>query len=129
MRNNSDFFDEEQYSTNSAAVYKNFGNAEELDEENWHVGILCARVLSIILLVIVVILFAVGAFYSEDYYIIAGVFAGFMILVFILSFFDLNICKCLKATYIFRYDSRHKATFSESPQTTFNPVYNNSFKD
>jgi hypothetical protein len=79
---------------------------EEVDEENWHVGILCARVFAIILLLAIIVLFSLGAIYSTKLVILAGIISGVMILIIVASFYQFSCCKYLVASYISRYNSR-----------------------
>ena len=102
--------------------YKSFLNTEEMDEENIHIGVLCTRIVAIAMLVSVIILFAIGAIYNTDLFIAAGIVCGIMILIFVLSFYEFNCCKFLKASYIFRYNSRNR----NNDRTTFAGVTNQS---
>lgn len=79
---------------------------EEVDEENWHLGVLCARVFAIILLVAIIVLFCLGALYSFHLVILAAIISIVMIIIIVASFYQFSCCKYLVASYISRYNSR-----------------------
>lgn len=78
---------------------------EEVDEENWHVGVLCARIFAIILLLVIIVLFALGSIYSTKLLILAGIVSVLMIIVIVASFYEFRCCKCLTTSYVFKYNS------------------------
>ena len=79
---------------------------EEVDEENWHVGVLFARMFAIVLLLVIVVLFALGSIYSVKLLILAGIVSGVMVLVIVASCYDFRCCRCLTVSSVFRYRSQ-----------------------
>lgn len=66
---------------------------DELDEETISWGVLVTRVVSIFLLVCIIIAVSVGAVYSNRLMILAGVISVVLIIVFALSFVDMERCR------------------------------------
>lgn len=90
----------ENYSTRNIRLV----SFEELDEENVNWGILCTRVLAIVMLISIIVCFSIGAIY-EQFLMIAGIASGFLIAVLCLSFVDL---KCLRSSYRNSYKSHQE---------------------
>ena len=92
------------YSTffcSSLSSYQAMHDDEIMDEENVNWCLLLSRLAAIVLLVVMCVFFGIGDINSQFFYL-AGIVVGVLVLVFLCSFLDMDSCK---SKYIERFSN------------------------